>query len=678
MDVLKLPTVNSNGDLDLSSGKWVTNVVTDEIEDMNASPEGLKGGIIAAIVVVVVVAVLIMAAILYRFRHRAKRIIMRIHYDIWNPRYVHMNLCYQISDLVLMLMIYIELESHYGQKHCDWYPRSYFSFCLWPFSSSFYYRCCEAQRLPLPSRLWLLEVWSPSQVLYIRLAYLHVCSYQLYIDIRFCFEGFPIIVQADTQRPNRTYPLVSCDTDAGVTCIDNIQPLDLSIHSPYFVNNLGNLTCYLFRPGDMKLAPESMPQTNNGSRLHFSFYVAGDGLAAGRTHVTVYPPGRDPNAYVYFDDRNQILSEQDVKQWIEQDRNDFESQTVIDFAPLDRSFVEYQLVNQEFLQDVGWNYVGFSPVLNMTPSITVTERTQSQDPANQQPNLNQGVMNEMYIKSATPTTLVEREQKIFSLLNALGFLGGLFGLFIAFQTLVFGYRARSPFGLIHRWSFGSMRRSISDGLKDRFSINSSTTAVPLVTPVHQRYSLDLRNYGPAPYYDDNKSVLNDMGSTHTSDSSSNQPPMQQQHYHHPTGAVFASDESRRLANVEDRMQLMELLFKSYYVDDEVFRTLDLALKQREDQQQQQQQQNQARNSRRNFAQFIRGNSASGAQQEGKHVSNGQRISEDHGLRRLSTSSSLSSAPNPFQTIEMAQPVAAHEEQQHQPPRDTTTDNNKAD
>lgn len=483
--------------------------------------------------------------------------------------------------------------------------------------------------------------------------------YMSIIDIRFCFEGFPIIVEPDTQRPNRTYPLVSCDTDAGVSCIDNIEPLDLSIHEPFFVNNLGNLTCYLFRPGDMKLAPESMPQANNGSRLHFSFYILGDGIATGRTHVTIYPPQRDPNAYLYFDDKSQILSEQDVQLWIEQDRNDFESQTVIDFAPLDRSFVEYQLVNQEFLQDVGWNYVGFSPVLNMTPSITVTERTQSQDPSNQAPNINQGVMNEMYIKSATPTTLVQREQKIFSLLNALGFLGGLFGLFIAFQTLVFGYRARSPFGLIHRWSFGSMRKSISDGLKDRFSINSSTTAVPLVTPVHQRYSLDLRNYGPAPYYDDEKSVLNDMGSSHSSDSSNN--PMQ--HYHHPTGAVFPTDESRRLANVEDRMQLMELLFKSYYVDDEVFRTLDLALKRREDEQQQ----NQARNSRRNFTQFLRGNSASRvSQQEGKHASNGQ--SEDRGLRRFSTSSSLSSAPNPFQTIEMAQPAAVHEE--HQPPRDT--------
>ena len=87
MDVLKLPSMNSNGDLDLSSAKWVTNVVTNEIEDTNASSEGLKGGIIAAIVVVCVVAALIMAAILYRFRHRARRIIMRFHYDLWNPRY---------------------------------------------------------------------------------------------------------------------------------------------------------------------------------------------------------------------------------------------------------------------------------------------------------------------------------------------------------------------------------------------------------------------------------------------------------------------------------------------------------------------------------------------------------------------------------------------------------------
>lgn len=87
MDVLKLPGYNSNGDLDLSSAKWVNNVVTNEIENANTSPEGVKGGIIAAIVVVCVVAALIIAAILYRFRHRARRIIMRIHYDLWNPRY---------------------------------------------------------------------------------------------------------------------------------------------------------------------------------------------------------------------------------------------------------------------------------------------------------------------------------------------------------------------------------------------------------------------------------------------------------------------------------------------------------------------------------------------------------------------------------------------------------------
>jgi hypothetical protein len=33
-------------------------------------------------------------------------------------------------------------------------------------------------------------------------------------------------------------------------------------------------------------------------------------------------------------------------------------------------------------------------------------------------------------------------------------------------------------------------------------------------------------------------------------------------------------EAQRVARVEERMQVLELLFKAYYVDDEVFRSLD--------------------------------------------------------------------------------------------------------
>ena len=157
-------------------------------------------------------------------------------------------------------------------------------------------------------------------------------------------------------------------------------------------------------------------------------------------------------------------------------------------------------------------------------------------------------------------------------MNGIGFVGGLFGLFVAFQSNMFGYRPNSPFGLVHRWSFGEMRSSISEGLRSRFGL--SKTPVPLVNPVHNRYSINMRNYGPN-YEDDD----DDEESTFIdSDSINGSHQNAALHNEVPNYSSFGNDEIQRLASVEDRMQLLELLFKSYYVDDEVFRRLDVALK----------------------------------------------------------------------------------------------------
>ena len=75
-------------EVDISSAKWIANTTTGNIlNEPQWSPYGISGGIIAAVVIVCVVVALILLYLAFRFRHRVRRAIMRIHYGIWSPRY---------------------------------------------------------------------------------------------------------------------------------------------------------------------------------------------------------------------------------------------------------------------------------------------------------------------------------------------------------------------------------------------------------------------------------------------------------------------------------------------------------------------------------------------------------------------------------------------------------------
>lgn len=86
--------------------------------------------------------------------------------------------------------------------------------------------------------------------------------------------------------------------------------------------------------------------------------------------------------------------------------------------------------------------------------------------------------------------------------------------------------------LVHRWAVGDLKRSLLRGLQTNFKTNESS--IPLVHPLHPRFSMN------------NVSNLE----------------------YEPDG--------QRISRVEERMQVLEMLFKSYYVNDEIFRSLDNA------------------------------------------------------------------------------------------------------
>lgn len=306
----------------------------------------------------------------------------------------------------------------------------------------------------------------------------------------------------------------------------------MSIFTPTFADNLGAINCFLFRSTtDFQMTSTS--GANNGSRLLFTFF--GDqSISYGRIHVSAYPKEMDPNAKLYNlqDSIPLLMSDADVLNWQNGERNDIQATNVYTIQPFTYSAMSYDLVDHRYLQSVGWNYVGFLPISNSTPEIETNFRQEAPNPNYTATHSDLGFM---AVFPETFANITDREVKMYTLLNALGFVGGIFGLLVALQTWLFGYRPRSPWGIVQRWSIGDMKRSLLRGLSKSFRTTDS--GVPFIDPVHHRFSMQ------------------------------------------NLASLANETEAERVSRVEERLQVLEMLFKAYYVDDELFRSLDHANKQ---------------------------------------------------------------------------------------------------
>ncbi|KAI8333090.1 hypothetical protein BC941DRAFT_401803 [Chlamydoabsidia padenii] len=452
--------------------------------DDTSSSFGLSTGVIVGVTIACVVLLIIILFLLYKFQAYVRFIITRVHSDIWKPR---------------------SGEPIWAET-CRIVFQVFFLFIFTMFLVFVIKQVIDSPNVTQRIETAAAQVDSP--------------------DVRFCFDGYNV----NTANPNDSNnPGIACQTDVGYSCNDYVKPLDMSVFSPIFTDHLGNVQCYLFRaPNNFKLASTS--GENNGSRLIFTMY--GDqSITAGRIHVSVYPKAMDPNAYIYGinDDTPVLLDQATVLDWQNDERNDVVATNIYSVQPFTYSALSYEIANHRYLQDVGWNYVGFLPIANNTPEITSHFRQEAPNPKYTMSHPDLGVI---AVSPTAFTDIVDREVKMYTLLNALGFVGGIFGLLIAVQAWLFGFRPRSPWGVVHRWSMGDMKRSLLRGLQTKFKTEAG---IPLVHPVHKRFSNN-----------------NDFDSNES--------------------------ETQRISRVEERMQVMELLFKAYYMDDEVFRSLDDANK----------------------------------------------------------------------------------------------------
>ncbi|RCH94210.1 hypothetical protein CU097_006673 [Rhizopus azygosporus] len=466
---------------DFNQGSW--------LQSFNSSGSGdnsVSKGLIAGVTVAAVILLIIILFLLWKFQSYLRWLIVRIHNDIWKPR-TGEPVWAETSRLVSQV------------------------FFLFIFIMFLYFVIRQAVESPNVTQ----RIESSTATVDVP-------------DVRFCFDGFPAQSAAPINGDSGA-PGVACMTDNGYSCTSFIRPLNMGEFAPAFADSLGAVNCFLFRaPDSFKLTSTS--GANNGSRLLFTLF--GDQATSyGRIHLSVYPKNMDPNAIVYGIDDNipVYLSQGDVFNWQNDERNDLQAENVFTIQPATYSSLSYDIIDHRYLQPVGWNYVGFLPITNSTPQIESYFRSEAPNPNYMNTHTDLGIV---AVYPHTWANLIDREVKMYTLVNALGFVGGVFGIIVAAQTWLFGYRPRSPWGVVHRWSTGSRKQSLLAGLQSKFKTTDS--GIPLVHPVHHRFSMnEFQNLGQ-------------------------------------------ETEAQRVSRVEERMQTLELLFKAYYVDDEVFRSLDNA------------------------------------------------------------------------------------------------------
>lgn len=358
-------------------------------------------------------------------------------------------------------------------------------------------------------------------------------------------------------------PFMTCMFRNGTNCSDKIVPLDSSIYTPFFSDRFGNVSCFLFLPGSaFYIVNDGLGFTDStGTKLLFSFFgqnTTAD-ISRGVIYIDFYPPDYDPNTVVYgLVNRTQSkLTDLEINQWTISEQ----AFNLVDTIILKQSVVttaSYTLTTEKTLrrQD-GWNYIGFSSTYDETTSITGSFKDSPQNVALMPSNHLVDPVSQLTIQPSDFTINTNVDQKVFTLLNAFAQAGGVLGLFIALQTILFGFRPQSPWGIVHRWSFGKLRVKLTDMLAHYF--DRMGTPVPLVNPVNNRLSTVNghafnNNNTYIPYGPDVPSAADD----HLEEDNANQ--------------------ESRVQRVEERLQLMELLLKSYYLNDEVFRSLDQAVK----------------------------------------------------------------------------------------------------
>lgn len=373
---------------------------------------------------------------------------------------------------------------------------------------------------------------------------------------------------------------------------------------------IGNV-CFLFRaPSTFKLGQTTGRLESNGSFLKFDYYYNSGNIAnmnskSGQVQVDVYNKLHDPTIAIYQLDNDILNVTTQAFEWNDglgydiyryPDSKGSGSRTTSNKNSYRVTFGKTSTINFELIKRVTlntnvWNYIGIASSVTTRYEIETSETLEFfstiYDPSSGAPQ----PLGSIHVVPLNCQTKVLREQKAFAFINAMGIFGGLFGLLFSLQSCLFGYRPRSPWGYMHRWSFGHLRSSLMRGLQANFLPNAFAADYNRNNFAFQQQQQQ-ESSKHIISMSNNQQLPPDILSISMNNNTTMHPLsidtkiISTPGYLLPVSPTIAfpvdgnpKDEKEiRMALVEDRIYMLERLFQAYYIDDEIFRSLDHALK----------------------------------------------------------------------------------------------------
>lgn len=332
-------------------------------------------------------------------------------------------------------------------------------------------------------------------------------------------------------------------------------------HQPFYSNSVaGDIRCSLFSPPpDFQLDYQAKDQNSDGTRLRFLFSSASALTAQeynqSRVHISVYHHDRNPNKVVYNISDQPNISDDYMQHWLRSEATDQQTENSYTMEFNTYSSLSYQLKNHRYLLDVPWNAVGFAQLRNNTPEVETSFHSSLQDETLM-------IRNVLDVYPASFAEITEEDQRVDTLMSASGLIGGMLSLFTFILTALYGSRPSSMYGWIMKLPFNKPTRSIERNLLQSFGPLGQP--IPFVHPVGHHLLNDQQ-------IQEHKLVQVESNVENMDDLHARIQNMEEKH--HQEMSNLAQRYDGQMSALMKRLQLMELVFKSYYIDDEVFNRL---------------------------------------------------------------------------------------------------------
>ncbi|CAO3613080.1 unnamed protein product [Mucor fragilis] len=375
-------------------------------------------------------------------------------------------------------------------------------------------------------------------------------------DIRFCFGGWN---DAHGQLNASASPTITCQVPGARNgsegrCNSMIHSLNSAIHSPYFVGQENQLQCYMFK------YDESFNSTVSSSSI--SFRIMGTiNYNNEAVYIHVYDAKKNPNRYVFFDEPLPAdTTKKDIDVWARADNDISQIKNYFSMYAESSTSIKYKITKYNKLDPYGaWNYIG-----GVFPKYLTSQELDIQYTAPTMKNrfvgYNVSLEHKLSEIQVSPLSFEEEtvtDKRDSTVLGALGAIGGIFGLLSLLQIILFGSRPVSPWGFAHMITLRKQNKALSSTLDDGLLNNTHTeydrsevTFVPVAEPVDNRFYAALRNIDATGSYGNEECNLK-----------TTQLPL------------LKESTEERLSRLETRNQMMELVLKSYYIDDKIFQSL---------------------------------------------------------------------------------------------------------